>query len=114
MVERARSDHGTRLATCYELRQTPFAHDLVRLEDVTSFLKGTDRNTKGLAVEARRFMDSIRARKLRRYTKGAKHGLPPHQLYAVRDADTWDKMEPAEVARTYKTWNTPDYQEDDF
>jgi hypothetical protein len=78
---------------------------------ITEWLNLDHKNVKGLHAEAFAFLDSIKARKLRRYKKGD-HGLPPYQLWAIRDQDEWAARAPVDVARAYQAQGLDDAGDD--
>jgi len=111
MGERARSDVETHLQTLYDERQGCFADPLVRFSAIMAAIKDVRPNERYMSAAALAFLDRIGARKLRRYTKG-KGVLPAYQLYAVRDPDHWDALEPIDVMRAFMAQFTDD--DDDF
>ena len=104
MLDRVKSDVETDLQTMFEEARGVMAHQLLRLEDVADVIRANHRNEKGVYNQAAEFMDRIGAVKLKRYKKGD-HGLPAHQLYAVRNQKHWQKADPIESARAYAAQN---------
>jgi hypothetical protein len=111
MQERARSDISADLHGDFENRQGAFQHPLVRIEDITQWLRADRKSEKGLQREAFAFLDSIKALKLRRYRSRATD-LPPFQIYAVRDQEEWASRAPIDVARAYQAQCMADEDED--
>ncbi|MDI1344802.1 MAG: DUF5906 domain-containing protein [Pseudolabrys sp.] len=109
MQERARSDIRMDLQSLYDGGLEPFVHPLVRAEDILDHLR-TDRRTStrpGLHSEVYGFLDHVHALKLPRY-KSRLSKLPPYQLYAIRDHETWANAAPLDTARAYAASRVPE------
>lgn len=109
MVERNRDDYAVTLDERWSTRAKPFEHDLVRAEDIVDWLRD-DRNKhdKKLGQVAIKFLDTINAVRLPRYTH---RDLPSFQIYAVANHAEWQGKSRRQVALAYRDTKKA---EDDF
>jgi hypothetical protein len=114
MVERAENDIASDLRGLYEQKAGPFEFPLVRVDDLVNALDFRHKHAKSLHREARAFLDTVKARKLRRYKGmgGRSATFSAYQLYAIRNHDQWDRTTPADVATAYQKQH--DKQDQDF
>ncbi|MCA1549348.1 bifunctional DNA primase/polymerase [Bradyrhizobium sp. BRP19] len=101
MEQRAKSDELIKLGDMFEERRAPFHFDLVRVADIVARIEETPGGRRGANSIALRFLDQIKAQKLKRYTHG-RNGMKAYQLYAVRDHARWKTTSPLSAIEAFR------------
>jgi len=111
MQELAKSDMEADLYGRFETELPPFDVPLFRVSDIVEWVRMENKHARHVHKNALKFLDHIKAVKLRRYKMG-KDGLKPYQLYAIRDHAKWMAAEPVAVARAYLAQGSDDEDND--
>lgn len=101
MEQRAKSDELIKLGDMFDERRAPFHLDLVRVADIVARIEETPGGRRGANNIALRFLDQIKALKLKRYTHG-RNGMKAYQLYAVRDHARWKATSPLSAIEAFR------------
>lgn len=106
MRKRSLSDAEQYLDEMLEAREGPFAFDLVRLDDLLSYVPNElKRNVRGLRSKVASWLQvEVKAVKHTRYTKGDNEMRPSCQLWSVRNHAQWGDAGPAERAEAFARW----------
>ncbi|MCK1570332.1 bifunctional DNA primase/polymerase [Bradyrhizobium sp. 174] len=101
MEQRAKSDELIKLSDMFDERRAPFHFDLVRVADIVARIEETPGGRRGANNIALRFLDQVKALKLKRYTHG-RNGMKAYQLYAVRDHARWKTASPLSAIEAFR------------